>query len=80
MTVTPDDAIDIQFREIGRRVKSVEEGKANRRDVDNLSRDVQDLKVEVKSMRRALVGFSFTVAGSAIMFAFAVIQFSGGGA
>jgi hypothetical protein len=39
--------------------------------------DVRELKDEVKSLRRAIIAFAFSVAGSAMVFAFAVVQLTG---
>lgn len=75
--MTPEDALTVRLDDIYRRVENMEQGKASRRDVDGLAEDVRELKDEVKSLRRAIVAFSFTVAGSAIVFAFAVTQLTG---
>ena len=77
--VPPDEAIMVRFNEVDRRLHNVETGKASRRDVDGLSEDVRELKEEVKSLRRALIGFSLTIAGSAVIFALTVVQLIGGG-
>jgi len=72
-----EDALTVRFGDINRRLGNLEEGKASRRDVDGLAEDVRELKDEVKSLRRAIIAFCFTVAGSAIVFAFAVVQLTG---
>lgn len=73
----PEDAMTVRLNDLYRRVENAEKEKASRRDVDGLAEDVRELKDEVKSLRRAIVAFSFTVAGSAIVFAFAVVQLTG---
>ena len=77
--MSPEDVATLTVRlgDFGRRMENVEKGKASRRDVDGLAEDVRELKDEVKSLRRAIIAFSFTVAGSAIVFAFAVVQLTG---
>jgi hypothetical protein len=52
-----------------RRVEEIEAVKP-----DVLAHVVSELHDEVRSLRRALVGFALTVAGSAIVFAFAVFE------
>lgn len=75
--MSAEDPITIRFSDVYRRLGNVEEHKASRRDVDALAGDVRELKDEVKSLRRAIIAFSFTVAGSAIVFAFTVVQLTG---
>jgi hypothetical protein len=75
--MTPEDALTVRLNDLYRRVENTEKDKASRRDVDALSEDVRELKDEVKSLRRAIVGFCFTIAGSAVVFALAVGQLTG---
>ena len=71
----PEDAVAIRLRALEGRADKVEDHKASRRDLDGLAEDVRELKEEVKSLRRAIVAFSFTVAASAVVFAF--VQLAG---
>ena len=79
--MSPEDVATLTVRlgDFGRRMENVERGKASRRDVDGLAEDVRELKDEVRSLRRAIIAFSFAVSGSAIVFAFTVTQATGGG-
>jgi hypothetical protein len=45
--------------------------------IDGLSEDVQTMGNEVKSLRRALLSFALSVAGSAIIFALTVLIATG---
>lgn len=46
------------------------EKKADSRELDALHADMSELSDEVRGLRRALIGFAITVAGSAVVFAF----------
>jgi hypothetical protein len=58
-----------QLRDLERRVAEIEAVKP-----DVLAHVVGQLQREVAAMRRVLIGFAFTIAGSAIVFAFAVSE------
>jgi len=45
----------------------------DRRDLEYLRKDVADLTVAFNSLRRMLLAFSFSIAGSAVLFALSVL-------
>ena len=47
--------------------------KASLRDIEQMSKDFEGLTEEVKSLRRTIIGFAFTVAVSALGIAAAVL-------
>lgn len=47
--------------------------KASLRDIEQMSKDFEGLTEEVKSLRRTIIGFAFTVAISAVGIAAAVL-------
>lgn len=76
----PDEPNGMRYRvsEIERRIAKVEDlpsqvASLNVK-VDNLHDDQRDMRETVKSLRTALFVFSLSIAGSAVAFAFAVLQ------
>lgn len=58
-------------------IEKLDSEKADLRDLNNVAEQMRTLSGEVKSLRSALLMFALTVAGSAIVFAFAVMQLVG---
>lgn len=79
------DALTIRVDDLARRVHETEsELRSNRpvllaEQIRQLESDVQILSGEVRGLRRAVIGFAFTVAASAVAFAVTVILVWGGG-
>lgn len=70
---TEEDALR---RDVDRHEKSLGElwaQKASLRDIEQMSKDFEGLTEEVKSLRRTIIGFAFTVAISAVGIAAAVL-------
>lgn len=68
------DATSVRLDSLERRMYDAERDKASRRDLDNLHEDVKELAAEVRSLRRAIVAAALAVAGSAMAFAFTMMQ------
>lgn len=65
-----DEVTKVELRELGRRIKSLEEAMPQKADL----MDLNALTEEVRVLRKTLVTFAFTIAGSAIVFALTVFQ------
>lgn len=59
-------------------VKKLDKEKAESTDIGAIWKAFDRLTESVDSLRRAVVTFAFVIAGSAIAFAFSVIQLTGG--
>ena len=74
--MTPGEEIAAVRRDIDRHEASIStlwREKAALRDLDQIGRDFEALTDEVKSLRRTIIGFAFTVAISAVGIAAAVL-------
>jgi hypothetical protein len=47
--------------------------------VQNLAKDVEDLRDEMRALKRALYGLAISIAGGSVLFAFTAFQLWGGG-
>ena len=75
------DALSARVDDLARRVGRIEDTNpaVTASQVSDIRGDIEELKTEVKGLRRAVIAFAFTVAGSAVGFALTVIYVWGGG-
>lgn len=81
----PIESLTVRLEDVARRVLDLEtELRLHRPEVlatrlDILAREMLDLAEEARGLRRAVVVFAISVAGSAVVFALTVLRVWGGG-
>jgi hypothetical protein len=66
-----EEAVLVRIRRAERDIEKLDDNKAELRDLNALTE-------EVRSLRKAVVAFAFSIAGSAIVFALTVLYLQGG--
>lgn len=66
-----------RLRHLEEETRRLDDKKADTKDLDNVAEQMRSLSTDFTSLRRAIITFSFTIAASAIVFAFAVLQLLG---
>lgn len=72
--MTAVEVLEARLRRVEDDYKKLDEDKAESSDINALWKAFDRLSESVDSLRRAVVTFAFVIAGSAIAFAFSVIQ------
>lgn len=71
------DGVLVRLNRTESDIEKLDREKADTKDLEALGRQFEKLSESVDSLRKAIIAFAFVVAGSAVAFAFTVLQLVG---